>query len=512
MVESNRFIAPIGAGVVALGVGLLGVAGAAVAGASPDDSSSSSSDSGGRTASQRSDSGDRASAERDRARSSTSQSARETSSGPRSEGGKSPSDTPDDDAGEAQPDRDADAAAKDNGTDSRSAAHDDDVVDAVEEAPDIDGSAGNEPSIPDPVSVAPPVSQDAGAAEVAEVSAPTVSVRYASTNLDGERRALLRARASQSQRSTVSLSMTISPSVPSVPSVPGSPALPGPGTWLGAMSLLRRDLELQEIYGDPTRNGRYYRSQVSGDCVLMSSAMVIGQITGKMPTALEIVYQAMRTQTLYDKNGNLLPEPDGRMMYRGLKNYGKWTLYGDAQVLMKHYGVDSTLKTFAPLDGQPDRREEALEYLKQSLADPDNAVMVSVHPEVLWHTAIDGMPPYVPARTTRATHAVVVLGYDATNEVVIINDSWLTPDNPRAAEHYQINPATGEPWGQELKVPLAAFLEGWKKSNYLSVVGFESADGPSADRPTWQFLMPRRQQANFERETGVRTPQTARTQ
>ena len=197
----------------------------------------------------------------------------------------------------------------------------------------------------------------------------------------------------------------------------------------------------------------------------MASAMMIGQLTGKMPTERQIVFEAMRTPS------DVLP---GQMMYWGLKNQWRWAYYKDAQKLLTHHGVDSTLTEYS---NQPDI---ALENLKTALSDPDKATMVAIHAQTVWNAVVYNKGFAPPPPGTRANHAIVVIGVDTATNTVYVNDSSVS----------QINPATGRPWGQSMAVPLDVFMAAWQTGAYLTVVGEYSLE--PTPPTTWLSISPRR--------------------
>lgn len=234
---------------------------------------------------------------------------------------------------------------------------------------------------------------------------------------------------------------------------------------MSALSLARRDLELQQMYGDPSKNARYYVKQTSGNCVLMASAMMIGQLTGRTPTEQQIVFEAMRTPS---------DVVAGKMMYWGLKNQMRWAYYKDAQKLLLHHGVTSTLTTYR---GAPNT---ALAALETALSDPDKAMMVAIEADTVWNAVVYNKGFVPPAPGTRANHAIVVIGVDTATNTVYVNDSSVS----------QINPATGRPWGQNMAVPLNVFMAAWGTSDFLTVVGELTAE--PATPTTWLAISPRR--------------------
>jgi hypothetical protein len=307
---------------------------------------------------------------------------------------------------------------------------------------------------PRPESVAQPESAPADVVpSVRTVAAPVVRISAPRVAEDS------RTRVMALRESATSLAaVTVSPNEPGDPAVPASAAL------VSALTVARRDLELQQMYGDPSRNARFYVTQSSGNCVLMATAMMIGQLTGKTPTERQIVFEAMRTPS------GALP---GKMMYWGLKNDSRWAYYSDAQKLLQHHGIESDRTTYA---GRPD---DALEALKTSLNDPDNAVLVSVHSPTIYQ-ALWGRGYVPPGPEVRQNHAIVVLGVDTVTNTVYVNDS--------AAIYHYLGKTVQD--GQNMAVPLEVFMGAWGTGDYMSVVGKLTSD-PVAPT-TWLNNSPRR--------------------
>lgn len=456
------------AGVFAVGVGLLVVAGGGVASASPDGgeggaSSTSSPDRRDRVSSERSD---RSSAGRERTRESASKSSRESSPAPRSkpsaEGGtgKDPATGKDADTDSEKSEdvptrnqRASNASERDRRVTPEpeasrvvSAATSESVVaEAQAERPAV---VPAEPAAaPDPV-VAPVIDQVSVPAP--EVVPPTIRIVQPKTRAVASRSRLLTLRTTLHDR------------------LPSNPAMPSAELITGGLALIRRDFELQQVYGEPTKNAKYWRGQSSGDCVLMSTAMAIGQLTGRTPTEAQIVFEAMNTPSRVD--------PD-RMIYRGLKNSGKWAYSADAIALFELHGLSATRSSY-----QLDAGDEAFEALKTTIADPAKAVIAGIHADTVWNAVIRGENPTSPPLGTHSDHMITVLGYDSIEDVVYINDSaW---DN--------INPDTGMPWGQMLKVPREIFMDAWRTSNYETITA-QAAENPQPRATGWLYMMPRRE-------------------
>ncbi|ANI41780.1 C39 family peptidase [Mycolicibacterium vaccae] len=494
--ESSKLVAPLGAGILALGVGLLAVGGSGVAAASPDGSSSSSasdgSDSRDRDSAASRDRGsagsgsrDRASSERERERASSSTSAREPATGSGRHESAKPSGKGDPPSGKGDDNDDR------TGGESASAGDADENVQSSDGRPSVrprstgvepgtdatplDAGAAvvastEEPPTPEAVAAAPVA--DGGVAPAPE-SAPTLRPRTlvpaTAAPAEWDRRALVRTRVTEGERISVPLAM---PSRPTSPSAPSSPM--SSGTLLGALGLLRRDLEnrnledvaLSDIYGDPDRLSQYWARQSSDNCLLMATAMVIGQITGKMPTELQIVWEAMRTQSQYPVNGEY------PLLYKGLRT-SKWSKNGDMMKMLAQHGISSVW-------GNSTTEDEALEALKDALSTPGTGIIAAVFSPSIYQSIFTGTV-VKPPTGQGSNHGITIIGYDAAKDVVIVNDSaaeWVLPG------------ATG-PLGQRMEVPREVFMAAWKAGSFARIVT-TGYTGRPADRPAWLNLTPRR--------------------
>lgn len=267
--------------------------------------------------------------------------------------------------------------------------------------------------------------------------------------------------------------MTVQPTV--VPVGPASPVVPEAVGYAGALTLTRRDLELQQIYGDPAKAARYWQPQNSGDCVLMSVAGVVGLLTGRAPNEAQIVYRAMNLLSVRQ-------EYAGKVMYRGMRDSAKGAFYEDARELLKQYGIDSNVSWYGNYGSHNTYYEdEAMEKLKSALADPDKAIIAAINAQLLWSRAVPNYGGALPGPNDSANHAIVVTGYDPVNKTVTIND------------HAQSRLVDGKPLGQAWNIPQAVFLDAWNRSNYLTVIAVRPAD-PVVPVAGWKNLQPRRDQ------------------
>lgn len=189
-------------------------------------------------------------------------------------------------------------------------------------------------------------------------------------------------------------------------------------------------------YGD-LGNAAYWQQQSYGDCQMMATAAVIGQLTqGTPPTEQSILTEASQTKSVVHR-GYIwdFSDPDSG------------TNSEDAVVLLKNHGITAELSSF---DGDKATFANGLlqfEKLKVALAQ-GKAVMTSVNANTLWAASAFGGDG---SSFTDPNHSIVVIAVDATNGKVMVNDSGL-PD------------------GRAMEVPLGAFLWGWQSTGFDLIV------------------------------------------
>ena len=194
------------------------------------------------------------------------------------------------------------------------------------------------------------------------------------------------------------------------------------------------------LYGDPVAAAQWWRHQKYDDCVLMASADVIGQVTGKEPSEAAIIRKAQSMPSVVHP-GTIYTKPANTKN----PNSGMGTSFADVPALLAEYGVDAavTNRSHAAEDGI----RVGIEGLKQQLGT-GHKVIVGVNGELLWD---------VPVRTKDemgnplGDHAVVVTGVDAGLNIVHLNDS-------------------GDPEGRDSQVPMALFVKAWDSSDELMIV------------------------------------------
>jgi Peptidase_C39 like family len=200
------------------------------------------------------------------------------------------------------------------------------------------------------------------------------------------------------------------------------------------------DAATGKMYGDPAAAAKWWHHQQYDDCVLMSTADVVGQITGREPSERAIIKVAQETPS-QSHPGSIYVKPTNKKN----PNSGMGTSVLDIPTLLAHYGVDAewTDADDAERTGIPTGMQEL-----EQLLGAGHKVIISINAEMIWdqpieHKDKDGNP--------RADHAVVVTGVDTANGVVHLNDS-------------------GTPDGRDEQIPMALFVKTWATSHDFMVV------------------------------------------
>lgn len=198
------------------------------------------------------------------------------------------------------------------------------------------------------------------------------------------------------------------------------------------------------MYGDPTAAAKYWRHQNYDDCAIMSSADVVGQITGKLPSEHSIIKVAQSTPST-SHPGSIYVKPADK----NDPNSGMGTDPDDLPALLAHYGIHAT-NTDADIASKTGVAT-GMEALEQYLGG-GRAIIVGLNAEMIWNQPIesrgnDGQP--------RADHAVVVTGVDTANGIVHLNDS-------------------GNKDGRDEQIPMAVFVKAWATSHNFMTVAQET--------------------------------------
>ncbi|OBI20152.1 MULTISPECIES: hypothetical protein [unclassified Mycobacterium] len=196
----------------------------------------------------------------------------------------------------------------------------------------------------------------------------------------------------------------------------------------------------EAVYGDPVAAGKFWHQQQYDDCVLMSSADVIGQITGESPSEAAIIEKAHSTASvvhggpIYTKPAN----PDD-------PNSGDGASMADIPALLAHYRVAAVVI---------DRDDRAVSGIRSGIAGLKQAlggghkVIASVNGEIIWHEPVDARDK---SGNPVSDHAVVVTGVDVARGIVHLNDSGIAE-------------------GRDEQVPIELFVKAWDTSDELMVV------------------------------------------
>ncbi|CAM3352939.1 hypothetical protein BST27_28455 [Mycobacterium intermedium] len=198
------------------------------------------------------------------------------------------------------------------------------------------------------------------------------------------------------------------------------------------------------MYGDPTALAKYWAHQKYDDCALMSSADVVGQITGKMPSERAIIKVAQNTPSTSHPGSIYLKPTD-----KSNPNSGMGTDPDDLPTLLAHYGIHA-VNTDADHEGQSGVAT-GLAALEQYLS-AGRGVIVGLNAEMIWGQPIENKGN---DGTVYADHAVVVTGVDTANNIVHLNDS-------------------GTPKGKDEQIPLDLFVQAWATSHNFMTVTKES--------------------------------------
>jgi hypothetical protein len=185
------------------------------------------------------------------------------------------------------------------------------------------------------------------------------------------------------------------------------------------------------MYGDPVAAGKYWRyQQYYDDCVIVSSADLVGEVTGEEPSEEDIIDMAQSTPSAVSPGPVYTRPPDPKD-----PNSGEGTWFRDIPTLLARYNVGAVI------------RNGSIEEVEQELGT-GHKVAVSVNGELIWHRPVkqrdkNGNPEH--------NHTVVVTGVDTRNDVVHLNDS-------------------GSRTGRDTQIPMPIFIQAWDTSGELMAV------------------------------------------
>jgi hypothetical protein len=156
------------------------------------------------------------------------------------------------------------------------------------------------------------------------------------------------------------------------------------------------------VYGNPAAAAPYWRQQsLEDNCGLIAVADVVGEITGHEPTEQQMISLASQTPSETNPGPIYAPpaDPSHSSGDGGIE-------MADAVVLLKHYGIKSTM-FYAT---QPD--QTGLPALEKYLRD-GRKVIAWVNSAIIWNTS---------DQRTKADHFLVVTGVDTDKQLVHLND------------------------------------------------------------------------------------------
>lgn len=187
------------------------------------------------------------------------------------------------------------------------------------------------------------------------------------------------------------------------------------------------------LYGDPAAAAPFWRyQQYDDDCVPMTVADVVGELTGNLPSEQAIINVAQSTPSTVH-SGPIYTKPKKHKP-------GSGTSFEDEPALLAQYGIHAvdTDKESAAKTGVP----TGMTALEQDLAR-GLKVIVAVNAELIWREPVedktsDGQP--------ESNHAVVVTGVDTAAGVVHLNDP-------------------GSEEGRDEQVPIDVFVRSWDSSD-----------------------------------------------
>lgn len=185
------------------------------------------------------------------------------------------------------------------------------------------------------------------------------------------------------------------------------------------------------MIGKPADKEQYFVYQGNTNrCVLMSTAMVIGQLKGieNMPTAQQITDEAATTPS------TVTP---GTMIYDPIKD--TYVKYADGLALLENHGITATSTQYSKGQGAT-----AISNLKAALIAGDS-VIVTVNANIAWGRS-------APGEVVTANHAITVLGIDTAKNIVYVNDSAY--QNPGIA------------------IKMDVFMNAWAANEYQTITAY----------------------------------------
>lgn len=193
------------------------------------------------------------------------------------------------------------------------------------------------------------------------------------------------------------------------------------------------------MYGDPAAAAKYWRQQTYDDCVLMSAADVIGQVTGRsLPSAPSSKWPSRHPASCTPgPSTQSRPTPSTRTR----EWVPAWPTYRRCWRITASTPLSPTRTTPQPPESPP-------AWPPSSSIWAAGAVIVSINAEMIWGQPVEETDS---AGNPRSDHAVVVTGVDTENGIVHLNDS-------------------GTPTGRDEQIPMETFVEAWATSHDFMAV------------------------------------------
>ncbi|WP_158230577.1 C39 family peptidase [Mycobacterium sp. shizuoka-1] len=200
-------------------------------------------------------------------------------------------------------------------------------------------------------------------------------------------------------------------------------------------------------------NKKYWENQGdSNTCVLMSTAMVIGQLTGKMPSKREIVAEAANTPSAIGRTGIEVKTQRTRngMIYQ--TEIDEFVYYADSLQILYNHKIAAKATYYTN-----DQADRAMNDLVTALGNGES-VIVTINSDVRESVIADRGA--FTGGTVTADHAVTVIAVNVTQKKVYINDTALDPGQ-----------------GNPLELSYEGFTKIWQPSQYTLITAHVAAPG-----------------------------------
>jgi hypothetical protein len=299
-------------------------------------------------------------------------------------------------------------------------------------------------------------------ASATSVSASHSAVKSSAANSVSRRLALVSSTTSadETTTATVTASRVVTPQIPGLPTPTEVQQ-----AILSALDGVRRDLTrlfgavssavttttttVQTQVGDVIvgnlDNAKYWANQgYTNTCVLMSTAMVIGQLTGTMPSQQTIVAEAEETPSASDDRTGTYVKAGTQRTRNGMvyqSDQDEYVYYSDALQILYNHKITATATYYT--NDQSDRAVSAA-------LERGDSVIVSINSEIR-NDAISPRGSYTGGIVT-ANHAVTVLAVNVTKGLVYINDTALSQSG-----------------GNPLEMKLDDFVKAWQPGQYTLI-------------------------------------------